>query len=155
MALPIPMLEPVMTATCPSRRSSMVPPYGILRDVRESLTVRSGASKADADVAANILHPACSGQPPLGKQIGGTRGGHAFLLTDANELCHGLEDAVDVLPGALRVESARLQAVGVEDGATCVDDVVRRIEDSALLEPIPVLNAPKLVVGAPGDHLAP
>src|SRR5919197_3405131 len=114
-----------------------------------------GVSKADAYVAANILHPACSGQPPLGKQIGGTRGGDALLLADADELCHGLKDAVDVLPGALRVESARLQAVGVEDGAACVDDVVRRVEDSALLEPIPVLEAPKLVVGAPGDHLAP
>src|SRR5437764_1183780 len=27
MAFPIPMLEPVMTATCPSRRSSMVPSF--------------------------------------------------------------------------------------------------------------------------------
>src|SRR5919198_1789721 len=113
-----------------------------------------GASQADAYVAADILHLACSGQPPLGEQIGGTRGGDALLLADANKLCHGLEDAVDVLPGALRVESTRLQAVGVEEGAARVDDVVRRVEDPALLEPIPVLDVPKLVVCGPGDHLA-
>src|SRR5438552_8823504 len=114
-----------------------------------------GMSQADAYVAADILHPACSSQPPFGQQMGGTRGGDALLLDDADELCHGLEDAVDVLPGALLVESARLQAVGVEDGAARVDDVVRRVEDPALPEPIAVLEAPKLVVGAPGDHLAP
>src|SRR6266571_1618573 len=114
-----------------------------------------GVSQADAYVAADILHLACSGQPPLGEQIGGTRGGNALLLADTDELGHGLEDAVDVLPGALRVESTRLQAVGVEDGAARIDDVVRRVEDAALLEPIPVLNVPELVVGAPGDHLAP
>src|SRR5947209_479770 len=56
MAFPIPMLEPVMTATCPSRRSSMVPSL-VLQHFAKCLGIPNAYAMSPADRLARTPEP--------------------------------------------------------------------------------------------------